>query len=181
MKDEKLRVVAYMRVNSPSQLGEATLEEQMEVVRTCVICGVVVDDLYRSSCDPYPVKKSGRCCKRCDRRVVTPARMKLAGVEMTKEQILAMEKTEKQVSKKFRCNGIITKEPTKEEWIAYAKRRFLEGARVMLGLMNDPYTKLKAGDKGTVQFVDDAGGIHIRWDNGEGLAAILPEDLVIPI
>jgi hypothetical protein len=42
--------------------------------------------------------------------------------------------------------------------------------------MNDPFTKLMPGEKGTVDFVDDAAGIHIRWDNGEGLAAIFGID-----
>ncbi len=34
------------------------------------------------------------------------------------------------------------------------------------------------GDKGTVFFVDDAGGIHINWDNGEGLAAVWGQDRI---
>ncbi|GHU52472.1 hypothetical protein FACS1894132_02180 [Clostridia bacterium] len=46
------------------------------------------------------------------------------------------------------------------------------GSRVELVSMDDPYTTLKPGDRGTVQFVDDALGIHIKWDNGSSLAAI---------
>lgn len=46
------------------------------------------------------------------------------------------------------------------------------GTRVELIEMNDPYREMPPGLKGTVQVVDDAGGIHINWDNGSTLAAI---------
>ena len=58
------------------------------------------------------------------------------------------------------------------------RKQYPKGTRVKLVKMNDPYTELKAGDKGTVDFIDDAGGIHIRWDNGSGLAAIWGEDII---
>jgi len=35
--------------------------------------------------------------------------------------------------------------------------------------MNDPYSKLKPGDQGTVSFVDDIGTVHINWDCGSSL------------
>jgi hypothetical protein len=56
------------------------------------------------------------------------------------------------------------------------RKQYPTGMRVELVKMDDPYTKLKAGDCGTVNRVDDTGGINIRWDNGESLAAILPDD-----
>ena len=38
------------------------------------------------------------------------------------------------------------------------------GCRVELEDMEtDPYVKLSPGDLGTVQFVDDAGQIHVSW------------------
>jgi len=58
------------------------------------------------------------------------------------------------------------------------RRLYPKGARVELVKMKDPYTKLKPGDKGTVEFIDDASGIHIRWDSGEGLAAIFGVDII---
>ena len=67
--------------------------------------------------------------------------------------------------------------PSKDE-LAYLRGIYKKGLRVELEKMNDPYTKLRAGAKGTVEYVDDAGGIHIRWDNGEGLAAIWGEDII---
>ena len=52
------------------------------------------------------------------------------------------------------------------------------GSRVELFEMNNPFSSLKPGDMGTVEFVDDAAGIHIRWDNGSSLAAIWGVDCV---
>ena len=56
------------------------------------------------------------------------------------------------------------------------RERFPEGTRVELVCMNDPYTKLMPGDRGTVRNVDDAGTIHIRWDCGSGLGIAYGED-----
>ena len=56
------------------------------------------------------------------------------------------------------------------------KARFKPGCRVELVSMNDPYTKLKPGDQGLVEFVDDIGTVHIRWDNGSTLGAAYGED-----
>ena len=58
------------------------------------------------------------------------------------------------------------------------KKAYPVGCRVELVKMDDPYTKLRPGDKGRVQFIDDAGNIHIAWDNGSSLAAIIGEDVV---
>lgn len=55
---------------------------------------------------------------------------------------------------------------------------FPKGLRIELVEMNDPHSKLLPGDKGTVNFVDDAGGIHINWDKGSTLAAIWGVDII---
>lgn len=47
--------------------------------------------------------------------------------------------------------------------------------------MNDPYTKLVPGDQGTVEFVDDIGTIHVRWDCGSGLGVAYGEDIICKI
>lgn len=52
--------------------------------------------------------------------------------------------------------------------------RKLSGKRIELIRMEDPYTNLKEGDKGTIQFTDDIGQIHVKWDNGSTLA-VVPE------
>lgn len=42
--------------------------------------------------------------------------------------------------------------------------------------MDDPYTKLKSGDRATVRGVDDAGNILCEWDCGSTLSLILGVD-----
>ena len=44
--------------------------------------------------------------------------------------------------------------------------------------MNDPYTRLKSGDRGTVSFVDDIGTIFVNWDCGSGLGVAYGEDII---
>lgn len=61
--------------------------------------------------------------------------------------------------------------PTAKE-IATLRATYPPGTTVELVEMNDPYRKMPAGLRETVQMVDDAGGIHIAWSNGSGLAAI---------
>lgn len=52
------------------------------------------------------------------------------------------------------------------------KEQYKKGMRIVLEFMDDPYSKLIPGDAGTVEFVDDAGQIHMRWDRGSSLALI---------
>jgi len=60
---------------------------------------------------------------------------------------------------------------------AEARRaRYTQGARIELVLMSDPYTSLKAGDRGTVTFTDDTGTVFADWDNGSTLGAVYGED-----
>ena len=52
--------------------------------------------------------------------------------------------------------------------------KIMKGKRVELIYMKDDYTDLKPGDKGTINFIDDIGQIHVDWDNGSKLA-LIPE------
>ena len=52
----------------------------------------------------------------------------------------------------------------------------LKDKRIELVNMNDPYTKLKPGDKGTCNGVDSMGNILMKWDNGSSLSLIPGED-----
>jgi hypothetical protein len=57
------------------------------------------------------------------------------------------------------------------------RERYPTGARVELVHMNDPYNKkLNPGCKGTVQYVDDIGTIHVDWDCGSSLGVVYGED-----
>jgi hypothetical protein len=51
------------------------------------------------------------------------------------------------------------------------------GTRVELIKMDDPYTSLRPGDKGTVTGVDDIGTIFVNWDSGSSLGVAFGEDL----
>ena len=61
------------------------------------------------------------------------------------------------------------------------REKYPTGTRVELVHMDDPYTSLTTGDKGTVRFVDDMGTIHIRWDCGSSLGAVYGVDVITKI
>lgn len=63
-----------------------------------------------------------------------------------------------------------------KETVERVRRQYPKGTRVELVSMSDPYTTLKPGDKGTVDFVDDTATIFVRWDNGSGLGVVYGED-----
>lgn len=52
------------------------------------------------------------------------------------------------------------------------KNKYPVGTRIELIHMDDPYHPVESGTKGTVKFVDDAGQIHMQWDNGRSLALV---------
>lgn len=56
------------------------------------------------------------------------------------------------------------------------KEMYPKGTRLELISMEDPYAPIEPGTKGTVEFVDDMGQIHMKWDNGRTLALIPSED-----
>ena len=62
------------------------------------------------------------------------------------------------------------------EMLKALRFHYVAGKRVRLTRMNDPYTKLKSGDKGTVGFVDDIGTIFVNWDCGSSLGVVFGED-----
>ena len=63
-----------------------------------------------------------------------------------------------------------------EKQVARIRAAYPKGTQIVLISMDDPYSKLKPGDKGTVQFVDDAGQLQMKWDSGSTLALIPGED-----
>lgn len=50
------------------------------------------------------------------------------------------------------------------------KKKYPPETRISLIHMEDPYNPVPCGTYGTVRMVDDAGQIHVKWDNGRGLA-----------
>ncbi|MBR6090408.1 MAG: DUF4314 domain-containing protein [Anaerolineaceae bacterium] len=55
--------------------------------------------------------------------------------------------------------------------VAYLRTIFKPGIRVIVKEMDDPYP-IEAGIQGSVEYVDDAGVIHCRFDNGRYLGLL---------
>ena len=55
------------------------------------------------------------------------------------------------------------------------RNRYPAGTRVQLIYMNDARA-VEPGTEGTVDHVDDAGTVHVKWDNGRRLGLIVGED-----
>lgn len=68
-----------------------------------------------------------------------------------------------------------------KETLAMLREKYPSGTRVELVHMDDPYTSLTTGDKGTVRSVDDMGTIHISWDCGSSLGAVYGVDIITKI
>ena len=63
-----------------------------------------------------------------------------------------------------------------EKKVEALTRRYPKGTRICLDSMeNDPFP-IPSGSRGTVQFVDDAGQLIMKWDNGSSLSLIPGED-----
>lgn len=60
--------------------------------------------------------------------------------------------------------------------IDYLRKMYPEGTRIKINTMSDPYHPVPSGTLGTVNHVDDAGTIHMKWDNGQSLGLIDEED-----
>ena len=60
--------------------------------------------------------------------------------------------------------------------VRYVKSVYKKGDRVVCYDMQDPYAPITYGTEGTVTGVDDAGIIHVKWDNGRTLGLIYGVD-----
>ena len=60
--------------------------------------------------------------------------------------------------------------------VNFIKEQYPPGTRIRLNSMDDPYAPVLPGTEGEVDFIDDAGQLHMKWDNGRSLALIPGED-----
>lgn len=58
------------------------------------------------------------------------------------------------------------------ELLAFLRKQYPVGTRIRLDSMQDPYAPMEAGTTGKLDYVDDAGQFHMKWDNGRTLALI---------
>lgn len=64
----------------------------------------------------------------------------------------------------------------KTEQLIRLRSLYPPGTRVELVKMDDPYTTLKPGERGTVSIVDDSGTIFVDWDCGSRLGVVFGVD-----
>ena len=60
--------------------------------------------------------------------------------------------------------------------VNFIKEQYPPGTRIRLNSMADPYAPVAPGTEGEVDFVDDIGTIHMKWDNGRALGIVPGED-----
>ena len=60
--------------------------------------------------------------------------------------------------------------------VKFIQEQYPPGTRIRLNSMNNPYAPVTPGTEGIVDLVDDAGQLHMKWDNGRTLALIPGED-----
>ena len=68
-----------------------------------------------------------------------------------------------------------------DDWSRMAKEnraKYPPGTRIMLLSMDDPHHPVPPGTRGTVEHVDDAGTIHMKWDNGRSLGICTEVDSI---
>lgn len=61
--------------------------------------------------------------------------------------------------------------PNKEQ-VAQVRRQYPQGTRIEVTRIDDPYSKLAAGSRGTVEYVDDTGSLFCAFDNGEHIGLL---------
>ena len=64
--------------------------------------------------------------------------------------------------------------PTREQ-VQRIREQYPPGTRLRLNHMDDPQA-VPDGTEGTVQAVDDAGQLLMKWDNGRSLSLVPGED-----
>ena len=87
---------------------------------------------------------------------------KLINVEEIEDIIAILEKQSK-------------KQQHSKEEVKYIRQKYTQGMNIELIKMYD-FQAPPTGTKGTIDFVDDIGTIHIKWENGSSLGLVVGID-----
>lgn len=63
-----------------------------------------------------------------------------------------------------------------KETVDAIRATYPKGTLVELVSMDDPHSKLKPGDRGIVNHVDDTGTVFVNWECGSSLGVVYGED-----
>ncbi|HBL84707.1 MAG: hypothetical protein A2Y17_11280 [Clostridiales bacterium GWF2_38_85] len=61
--------------------------------------------------------------------------------------------------------------PTKEQ-VDLVRQNYPKGTRIEVTHIDDPYSKLTTGSRGTVTIIDDTGSLFCDFDNGERIGLL---------
>ena len=67
-----------------------------------------------------------------------------------------------------------------KDYIEHLRRKYPPGTRLQLSCMEDEMA-VPPGSMGTVDFIDDAGQIHMNWDCGRSRSAACPRPRKRPV
>ena len=63
------------------------------------------------------------------------------------------------------------------DYVSIYKELYPKGTRVELMMMGGHFAPIPVGTIGTVEFVDNLGRIHVKWDNGIGCCLVPSKDI----
>lgn len=64
------------------------------------------------------------------------------------------------------------------EWLDFLRQQFPKDSRIQLTEIGGNPRPISPGSTGKLDYIDDAGQFHVKWDNGCTLALVLGEDRV---